>query len=577
MAEQTVPDSSLATIAEDAGRIDASRTGRLIAILVALVLYSEVAPMQYGAVSIIIPKIAPSFPVAGAGITWAVTIVGVAGGATMALIGKLGDKYGKRNMTLFSGLLFLVGALLCVLTSSWPVFLIGRALGGASWAMTALEYGLVRDLMPRRWIPIAVGVVGTGFGIGAVVTPIIVGALTDHYSWRAVFWFLVIYMVVTTPILWVCVPETPVRVKQRFDVLGAALFGAGIGLPLIYVSQGSTWGWANIGSLSYLIGGVVLLVAFVLWELRTPDPMMELSLLRAPKVSILMAVAFLVTLAISSISIAVAYMFQTPKSAALEGQILAGAAAQNHVPVATVAQFVHFRGDLSYANGFSVLSMALHISIWTALFGMVFGVLGGFVCRNVGSRLPLIISGGCLLAASALWIVWHTTWQEQVLIGLLYGVCFGFYYAANPNLLMDAVPASRQGVSAGMLAVWGSIGTAVGAAIFTAVVSAHPFQTVAFDPRVNKTVISNIPQVYTNTGYSLVYVACGVVPAALTLALALALRTGRTPARGGESVEVIGAVSAAEVNTAGVGAAAVGAVEAEAGEAAAEASGAEAG
>src|SRR5215470_14119566 len=99
MAEQTVPDSRQVITAEDAGRIDPARTGRLIAILVALVLYSEVAPMQYGAVSIIIPKIAPSFPAAGASVTWAVTIVGVAGGVTMALLGKLGDKYGKKNVT----------------------------------------------------------------------------------------------------------------------------------------------------------------------------------------------------------------------------------------------------------------------------------------------------------------------------------------------------------------------------------------------------------------------------------------------------------------------------------------------
>jgi hypothetical protein len=97
---------------------------------------------------------------------------------------------------------------------------------------------------------------------------------------------------------------------------------------------------------------------------------------------------------------------------------------------------------------------------------------------------------------------------------------------------MDAVPADRQGVSGGMLAVFGSIGTAVGVAIFTAIVSAHPFQLVVTPPGVHPTV-QNVPQVYTNTGYTLVYVACGVVPAALALLLALALRTGRTPARGG--------------------------------------------
>jgi hypothetical protein len=103
-------------------------------------------------------------------------------------------------------------------------------------------------------------------------------------------------------------------------------------------------------------------------------------------------VAFLVTLAITAISIIVAHMFQTPVASQLKNQILAGAAAQNHVPVSTVAKFVTFRGDLSYANGLSVLSMALHITAWTALFGMLFGVLGGYVCqrcrRSPGRRGP---------------------------------------------------------------------------------------------------------------------------------------------------------------------------------------------
>ena len=67
MAEQTVPGSLVAP--EDAGRIDSHRTGRLIMILVALVLYSEVAPMHIGAISIIVPKIATSFPAAGANVT----------------------------------------------------------------------------------------------------------------------------------------------------------------------------------------------------------------------------------------------------------------------------------------------------------------------------------------------------------------------------------------------------------------------------------------------------------------------------------------------------------------------------
>jgi MFS family permease len=183
------------------------------------------------------------------------------------------------------------------------------------------------------------------------------------------------------------------------------------------------------------------------------------------------------------------------------------------------------------------MQVALHITVWTALFMMVFGVIGGFLCRKIGSRLPLIIAAVSLLVGSALWIQWHSTWPEQLFIGILYGLCAGFYFAANPNLLMDAVPTSRQGVSAAMLAVFGAVGTAVATAAFTAIVSAHPFQIVAVQPGVNHPVVQNVPQVYTNTGYSLVYLLLGVVPMVLTLLIALALRTGRTPARGGAPEE----------------------------------------
>ncbi|MCX4092396.1 MFS transporter [Nocardia sp. alder85J] len=552
MADKTDTQYIQPTAAEDAGRIDPSRVGRLIAILVALVLYTEVAPMQLGMVSIVVPKLAGSFPGAGAGVTWAVTIVGIAGGASMALIGKLGDLIGKKRVVLLSGLLFLIGALLCALTHSWALFLIGRVLGGASWAMTAVEYGLVRDLMPRKWIPVAVGVIGTGFGIGGVLTPIICGALTDHYTWRSVFWFLIIYVAATTPLVMIAVPESPFRVKQKLDILGAVLFGASIGLILLYVSEGSTWGWGEITSLAYLVVGVILFLAFIAWETRAPEPMIELHLLRSRAVAIPMAVAFLVTLAISAVSIMIAYMFQTPKGPDLENQIIAGAAAQYHAPAAIVAKAMSFKGDISYANGFSTLQMALHITVWTAAFGMIFGVLGGWLCRIVGARILLITSGITLLAACALWIPWHKTWQEQVFIGLLYGISFGFYYAANPNLLIDAVPADRQGVSAGMLAVFGSIGTSVGTAVFTAIASAHPFQIVA--NQMGKIVVSDVPSVYTDTGYKWSYVAVGVVPAALTLLLALALRTGRTPSRGGAAAESEAAVltEAGGAGTAGV-------------------------
>jgi MFS family permease len=539
MAEQTEfsgPGSAsglqLAASEEDAGRLDGSSRWRLAAVVVALVLFAEAITFQQAMISNIVPKLAASFPQAGANVTWSITILGVAGGATMVLVGKLGDLIGKKRVVLICGVLFAVGCLVCALTTTWALFLAGRALCGISLGLSALEYGLVRDLMPRRWIPVTVGVIGTGLGFSAILGPIIAGWLTDAFSWRSVFWFLLIFIVAIFPVFMLAVPETPLRARQRVDVLGAVLLGTGVGASLVYLSEGSSWGWGNIGCLAYLIAGLVLLAAFVAWELRVPEPLLELSLLRTPRVLIVMLTAMLITAVISMTYIAIAYMFETPKQAQLKQQILGGAAARSHEPLAVVTALVHFQGDLSYATaGFSVLALALHITLWTAAFGLVGGPLGGYLARRVGGRLPLLLSCALLLAACALWVPWHKTWPEQVAIGVLWGLGFGLYFGSNPNLLMDLVPARRQGVSAGLNATFGSFGSSLGIALFTAVVAAHPLKLVA---SVGGHAFSQtVPGVYTDSGYVLSYIVVGVIPAAIALILTLFLRSGRTPARGG--------------------------------------------
>jgi MFS family permease len=258
------------------------------------------------------------------------------------------------------------------------VHLAGRALCGISLGLAALEYGLVRDLMPRRWIPVTVGVIGTGLGFSAILGPVIAGWLTYAFSWRSVFWFLLIFIVAIVPVVMLAVPETPLRATQRLDVPGAVL--------------------------------------------------------------IVMLTAMLITAVISMTYIAIAYMFEAPRQAQLKQQILAGAAARSHEPLSVVTALVHFQGDLSYATaGFSVLALALHITLWTAACGLAGGPFGGYLARRVGGRLPLLLSCALLLAACALWVPWHKTWQEQVAIGALWGL--GFYFGSNPNLLMDLVPA----------------------------------------------------------------------------------------------------------------------------------------
>jgi len=496
-----------------------------------ILLITEVVPLQFLVAGFTLPKIGAAFPSAGSGVTWTVTIAGIVGGATIALLGKAGDVYGKKRLLIALSLLSAIGALMSAIAPNFAVFLTGRGIGGVSLGMAVVNLSLVRDLMPRRWIPIAVGFVGTGFSFSAVFGPLVFGALTDSYSWRADYWFLFIFALVITPLFALIVPESPVRVPQKFDFTGAVLFGGGITLVSVYLSEGGSWGWTNGSAVGYLIGGLVALAAFVAWEMRVRHPMINLSLLRLPGVYLVVLAVFVVTGLQNVVNIAVSYLFQTPPQAQLEQDILTGVAAKAHVPVAAAAHFASFKGTVSGA-GFSVLQLAYHITIWQALFAVITAPLAGWACRRVGARIPMIITGITLTAACALWVNWHATWQEQVLIGVLLGVGNGFFFATWPNLIMDAVGAGLQGITAGIVQVFGSIGASVMSALLASVLAAHPFRLVISTPG-HPAITSNIPSVYTDAGFSQLYLLLGVVPGVIALIIGLVLRTGRTPARGG--------------------------------------------
>jgi MFS family permease len=539
------------SVHEDAARLDNASNARIWAILITLVVFSEVIPVQYAVVGLIIPKIGLAFPTAGANVTWALTIVGVVGAATLPLCGKASDLWGKKRTLLILAVLLFIGTIICAVTSNWALFLVGRGLMATSFCMSAVAYGVVRDLIPRRLIPVVMGVIATGFGASAVLAPLMGGLLTDHYSWRSIFWFLLIYVAVTTPLLALVVPESPYRVRQRLDWLGSVLIGVGLAGVLVYVSEGSSWGWGG-SSLLYLLGGLVLLAIFLLWETRISYPLMELSMLRDPSVAIVMAISTFATLAIAMPQLAIPYMFETPVPSVLRDKVLAGIAANGHVSVALIKPFVTFQGDVNYAAGFSVFQIATHITVVTSVTGMILGPVGGFIARRYGARLALILSGLALLVAFELWTPWHGAWADQALIGVAWGMGFGFFYAGGPNVLIDKIPARRQGISAAMYAAFGSIGAALAIALVTPILAAHPYEFVISPPG-SKPSTHVVPQVYTNTAFSESYLLVGAGAALIILILALVLQAGRTPAKGGlveEAVFGVAAVAEAPVNEA---------------------------
>src|SRR5260370_32344910 len=116
MAEQAVPrapgprlEVKPAAIGPDEGRLVGASTGRLVAILVMLVLFCEVVWMQLTMTSVIVRQIAVAFPASGNSTSWAITISTLVAGATIALVGKIADLWGKKRVMFACAILFLIG------------------------------------------------------------------------------------------------------------------------------------------------------------------------------------------------------------------------------------------------------------------------------------------------------------------------------------------------------------------------------------------------------------------------------------------------------------------------------------
>ncbi|WP_330254605.1 hypothetical protein OG874_08705 [Nocardia sp. NBC_00565] len=86
----------------DTGRLDGASPARIFTVLTVIVLFTEVAPMQYTIVAAALQKIAPTFPSVGANINWAIIVFGLIGAAASPLIGKMSDVWGKKRMFLVS-------------------------------------------------------------------------------------------------------------------------------------------------------------------------------------------------------------------------------------------------------------------------------------------------------------------------------------------------------------------------------------------------------------------------------------------------------------------------------------------
>jgi EmrB/QacA subfamily drug resistance transporter len=194
--------------------------------------------------------------------------------------GWLGDRFGTKRVFLLALALFVGASALCGQAQSLEQLVAFRVLQGAGGGLlTPVGMAMLfRTFPPRERV--AVGrILMFATIIGPASGPLIGGFLIEHFSWRWAFYVNVPVGLVAFAIGLLFLHEYRDPNPGRFDIAGFILGGAGLALLMYALSEGPTRGWTSPEIVASGLGGLLLLIVFVLVELRIPAPMVDLRLL----------------------------------------------------------------------------------------------------------------------------------------------------------------------------------------------------------------------------------------------------------------------------------------------------------
>lgn len=383
-------------------------------VIAATVLGSGMAALDATVVGIALPTIGRDFSVGLGSLQW------VSNGYTLALAGlllaggALGDRYGRRRMFSVGVVWFAVASLLCAVAPSAPVLIAARVLQGVGGAL--LTPGSLAILQASFASEDRFKAIGAWSGLGGVATaigPFLGGYLIGAVSWRLVFFINLPLAVAVLLIAARHVPESRYAwAPKHLDVLGALLAASGLAGLTYGLTDGPAHGWTSPAALGPLLVGVGLLAAFVVVELRSPAPMLPLSVFRSAQFSAANLVTFVVY-------------------GALAGALFL-------VPV-----------HLQQVAGYSPIEAGTALLPITALM-LVFSSRSGALAARFGPRLqmsagPLVVAVGMVLLAR---IDRSGSYLAQVLPAVLVlGAGLAITVAPLTSTALSAAPMEHAGIA----------------------------------------------------------------------------------------------------------------------------------
>jgi EmrB/QacA subfamily drug resistance transporter len=386
-------------------------------------------------VTFALPSIRLQFHVDIASLEWTVNAYTLTFAVLMLSGAALGDRFGRRRMFVVGLGIFTLGSAAAALAPSAGALIAARAFQGAGAAMVMpLTLTLLSEAFPAGRRGLALGIWSGISGLGVALGPVIGGAVISGLSWHWIFW-------INVPVGLVVGPLAVLRLREsrgpngRFDIPGLLLATGGLFGVVYGLVRANAIGWGSSTVLGAMLGGAAMLVAFTLWELRSPAPMLPMRFFRSRAFSATNAVSFAMHFGMFGSVFLLAQFFQT-------------------------------------AQHYSALQAGLRTLPWTGMPILVAPV-AGILSDRLGSR-PLMATG---LAPGM-------PYASVIVPFILAGTGMGLVFAPAANAVLSAVRRHEAGQASGANNAIREVGVVFGIAVLAAVFShaggyANPVQFVA--------------------------------------------------------------------------------------------------
>ncbi|MFC5500897.1 MFS transporter [Lysinimonas soli] len=436
----------------------------------------------------VLPELQEQFHTTPNVITWALTAWLLSAAVATPILGKIGDMFGKRRTLLTVLAALAAGSLISAVAPTIGVLLVGRVLQGFGGAMFPLAFGIIRDNLPAARVPGAIGALSAVIAIGSGLGTVLAGPIESAFGWQWLFWIPMIATLVGSVLAAIVVPESVSRAGGRINWGAAALLSGWLLALLLPLSEGATWGWGSLLVVGLFVAAGVLLAAWIVVEVRSQNPLIDMRIMRLPGVWTVNLAALFVGAGMFGIFAFFPRFAQTPTAAGYGFGATIGESGLLMVPM--------------------LVTMA------------VAGFISGPIARRIGYTAQLS-GGAALIALSALGFAFlhDTTFEISIAAGVS-GLGLGIAYAAMTSLIVQAVPSSQTGVASGMNANIRTIGGALGSTVMAAIV------TSSLEP-------SGLPQ---ESGYTDGYLVLAIIALGAVLAGAILPLLRRMPPEPGADV-----------------------------------------